>query len=276
MAERITIFWMTDLHLKDSVTGQPEAAGAIYAERHYYGALAKLQQSVDWINLEQPDLVVCTGDIIDERQRLDSFVAEWQCIQSPKKFVPGNHDLEAGYAAIVEQMGYSDEPSVAGSKFNCSFPLHKGNVKARVIVLDTYVGELGEHRIGTCEGTLYDPTLSWLEEEMLASPERIVLVFSHNGIGGPNEYFNQQHVAQFKALASRVSATGEGKAIINLAGHHHVHPQAAIAELQPDFTFVNGVAMIVGASSFLNVVHIYEDNTYVLDYREVKYPYAGK
>lgn len=267
--DTLTIHWMTDLHLKDTVTGLPDAAGAIYAERHYYAALDKLQQSVEIIGAIKPDLVVCTGDVIDGRQPLRAFAEQWERIRSPKAFVLGNHDLDAGYSAVVAELGYSEEPEIAGSRFTRSFPLQKGDVRVRILILDTYVGEDGQHRYDTCEGTIGPAAFEWLEQEMMGCPEPVILLFSHNGMEGPAAYFDQRHAERFRELARRLTQTG--KRLYNLAGHHHVHPQALVKEIVPGYTYVNGVAMIVGPLSYLNVLHVQKDGTLDIEYEEVRY-----
>lgn len=267
----MSVYWITDVHLKDHVTGRPEAEGAVYGERHFYASLDKLRQSVDIVNIEKPDLVVCTGDVIEVKQSLGSFVEQWDRMEAPKAFVLGNHDLEAGYDAVVNEMGYQDRLEIAGSRFNCSFVLRNDEFGIRCIVLDTYVGEDGKHRYGTCEGTIGAQAFEWLEQEMTACPESVILLFSHNGIEGPEEYFDRRHAAQFRELARRV--TTNGKKLYNLAGHHHVHPHPEVKQVLPHYTFVNGVAMIAGTCSAVNVLTIQKDGTLHIGSKEVKYPY---
>lgn len=99
--------------------------------------------------------------------------------------------------------------------------------------------------------------------------EQLILVFSHNGLGGPEAYFNQEHVQRFARLSERIASLETGKRIVNFAGHHHVLPRALIKELSPHYTFVNGVAMIAGVQSYLHVIEINADGVWHLDYPEV-------
>jgi 3',5'-cyclic AMP phosphodiesterase CpdA len=165
MTERIRIYWMTDLHLKDDVIGRPEAEDAIRRERHYYAAKDKLWQAVSMINRDKPDCVICTGDMNDAVQPYDTFTEAWDRVPEPKAITLGNHDLGSEYSAIVEQLGYRDRPVVAGSHFNRAFVLQKGEAQARVIVLDTNIGQDGRHR-SNVEGTIQDDAFRWLEDEM--------------------------------------------------------------------------------------------------------------
>lgn len=261
---------MTDIHLVDELARRPEAPGAVWMERHYYSALDKLRQAVDIANREQPDFVVCTGDVIDRAQPLASFLREWNRIESPSAFMLGNHDLDIGGEAFESQFGVADHPLIAGSRFNRSIAMRGGGAAARALLLDTYVGEEGGRLYGTCEGTITTEAFEWLEWEMESCPEKLILLFSHNGIGGPEEYFDRQAVAKFMKLAELVSR--RGKAVLNLAGHHHVHPRAVVRELQPGFTFINGVAMIAGPVSSVNVIEIHPDGSYRLEYRQVGHP----
>jgi 3',5'-cyclic AMP phosphodiesterase CpdA len=272
--EELRVYWLTDLHLKDEVTGLPEAEGAVKRDRFFYASKDKLRQAADIIIREKPDYVVCTGDITDSMQPFASFREEWGKITVPKDITLGNHDLPNGYASIVEQLGYEERPIVAGSKFNRAFSLQKGGVQARIIMLDTNIGEDGVHRANV-EGVIQEDAFRWLEEEMNCCAEELILVFSHNGIGGPEKYFDQQHVERFKEIAENAASARPGLHIVNLAGHHHVYPTAVVKELAPQLTFINGVAMICQQSSFINVVKVKADGTITLDYREVGYPYQG-
>lgn len=267
--QQLTIYWMTDIHIVDELTDRPDAPDAIRGERHYYAAVRKLSQAVDWINAEQPDLVVCTGDVIDRPQSLKTFAREWDRIAVPKVFMLGNHDLEAGYEAIEVQLEHSEHPLIAGSRFNQSLRLSIGRVQARLILLDTYVEENGAHRYDSCEGTITEAAMSWLKEQMLQCEEQIILLFAHNGIWGPVEYFEQDAVAAFAEIVDQ--AVQRGKRFIHLAGHEHVHPEAVVKMIGHNATFINGTAMINGPVSYMNVINIREDGSFELDYRKVSY-----
>jgi 3',5'-cyclic AMP phosphodiesterase CpdA len=265
---------MTDLHLKDSVTSQPEAEDAIRRERHYYAAKDKLWQAVELVREGRPDCVICTGDMNDAVQPFATFTDAWDRVPEPKAITLGNHDLGSEYSTIVDELGYRDRPMVASSHFNRSFVLRKGDVQAKIIVLDTNIGPDGQHR-SNVEGTIQEDAFRWLEEEMLGCAEKTILVFTHNGLGGPPKYFDQQHVGRFMELSERVAAGKPGTHIYNLAGHHHVHPTAVVKELAPHLTFVNGVAMIAEAVSYINIVTVRADGGIDLDYGEVRYNGAG-
>lgn len=271
--ETMKIYWMTDLHIKDSVSGCPKAENGTHRDRHYYAAKDKLQHALNIINKEKADFVVCTGDITDGIQPLTTFKEVWDKIDAPKELTIGNHDLSNGYISLVKQLGYEDRLTVARSKFNCSIPLQKGSIKARLIFLDTNIGEDGQHRTNSVEGAIQEDAFQWLENELCSCQEKTILVFSHNGLGGPVKFFDQQHVQRFKDIVDKAAIVKGEIKIINLAGHHHVHPVAVVKEMSPNLIFINGVAMIVGSSSCLNVVSLKGDGRFELEYREVKYPY---
>lgn len=272
-AEVLNIYWITDLHLNDHLTGKPEAEGSVYLERHYYAAMDKLKQTVDIANREGPDLLVCTGDMVDGEQSHASFMAEWSKVNGPKELMIGNHDLHNDYSSIVKELGYQDRPVIAGSPFNRSFPLHKGDTQARVLVLDAYVGSEGRHRTRSCVGTIEREAFEWLEREMFDCPEVTILLFAHNGLGGPEKYFRQEDVEQFIELTDRLHASQPRKSIIHLAGHHHVHPEAVIRKMSSSVTFVNGVASIVGPTSRINHLLIRSDGSFMIHYIDIGYPY---
>ncbi|NBD25717.1 metallophosphoesterase family protein [Paenibacillus glycinis] len=275
---KLTIHWTTDLHIRDQVTGLPGHPEAVFAERHYYGSLDKWRQAVDIANREMPDLFVCTGDIVDGKQSLASFLPLWERVRSPKAIMIGNHDLDNGYDLLADQLRGPAAPVVAGSRFNRSFALTAGHgVSARVLLLDTYVGEDGEHRAGSCLGTIEREAFAWLEQEMSGCPEPVIFVFAHNGIGGPEAYFDQEHVRQFVRLAENVGTggpeSGPAKDVYYFAGHHHVHPAAEIRRMTPNLTFVNGVAMVAERQSYVNAITLEADGAVRLRYLEVGYPY---
>ena len=265
----LTIYWMTDIHIVDELADKLNVPEAIRGKRHYYASIRKLMQAVDCINEEDPDFVVCTGDVIDRPQSLISFINEWSRIKVPKAFMYGNHDLEIGYESIEEQLGYADKECIAGSRFNQSIRLSNGRVHARLILLDTYVEEDGTHRYDSCEGTISESALDWLNQQMMLCEENIILLFAHNGIWGPIEYFDQKAVSAFTKIMNH--ATDKGKTFIHFAGHEHVHPKAVIKRIGIKSTFVNGVAMISDPVSYVNVIKISEDGTFFLEYREVSY-----
>jgi endonuclease/exonuclease/phosphatase family metal-dependent hydrolase len=268
--EALHICWMTDLHLVDAVAGQPQAEGAIRGNRHYYAAKQKLRQAVDTINKEQPDFVICTGDITDRVQPLASFQEEWERIVAPKDLVIGNHDLDNGYRSLVEQLGYATRPVVAGSVFNRSLSLRKGALRVRLLLLDTNIGEDGAHRVGTSEGALQEEAIAWLEQEMRTCPEALVLLFSHHGMAGPTKYFHQPDVARYYAMVDRVAEAKPELRLLHCAGHHHVHPLAEIQVRTPYDSFINGVAMISESRSFMHVLSIAQEGTWTLSYRELR------
>jgi 3',5'-cyclic AMP phosphodiesterase CpdA len=267
----LRIYWITDLHFKDAVTGQPDAEGAIHRERHYYAAKQKMVQAVEHMNRDKPELVICTGDINDGKQPFDSFMELWDRIEADKRIVIGNHDTPNGYASIVQQLGCSRLPSVAGSVFNHSLVLSKDGLRVKVILLDTNIGDDGVHLNGGVQGTIQPEALHWLEQELSEGNEELVLLFTHNGLGGPASYFNQQHVQRFVEMVESAAEDKQSLQVINLAGHHHVHPVAVEKHISPHIRFINGVAMIAGETSSVNVVEIYKDGSFGLTYKEVGY-----
>ncbi|MBD2860630.1 metallophosphoesterase family protein [Paenibacillus oceani] len=268
-SDELHLYWLTDLHLVDAVTDQPDAEGAIRGNRHYYAAKQKLRKAVDTIQKEQPDVVICTGDITDHKQSLASFLEDWERITVPKEVVIGNHDLDNGYVSLVEQLGYAERAVIARSVFNRSVALQKGKVRVRLLLLDTNIGVDGQHLVETSEGALQDDAIAWLEHEMSTCPESLVFLFSHHGMAGPAHYFNRQDVARYNAMIQRIALARPDFQLVHCAGHHHVHPHAEIRELTRYETFVNGVAMISEAQSAIHVVSIASDHTWTLSYRKV-------
>lgn len=273
--DKLVIHWLTDIHLMDSVEGKPEAKGAVWKNRHYYASRDKLRQAADIICREGPDLAVCTGDMTDGIQPLIAFVREWSRISCPKEIMIGNHDLPNGRDALERQLGYENQPLIAGSRFNRSFAMHKGGIRLRIVMLDVNAEEEDALREDSCKGLIREDAFLWLEQELAQAPEKMALVFTHNGIYGPESYFEPSHAVRFTEMIEKLSRSKPDLQVINLAGHHHVHPQAIHKSITPHLSFINGVALIVGPVSYVNVLTILEDGSMTLDYREIAYSYGG-
>src|SRR6476620_11406030 len=73
-------------------TGSPEHRIVQVSDIHHKGDRVYLKSVVDKINALSPDLVLFTGDLIEERDYLAEALEIMSGIKSPLYGVPGNHD----------------------------------------------------------------------------------------------------------------------------------------------------------------------------------------
>lgn len=216
----VRIYWVTDLHFKASVDGDPDAEGAIGSGvRHYYSVSQKLDQFVADVNADQPDLAICTGDIIDDADDFDMFTERWDRITVTKELTIGNHDLVIPYNTVVQRLGYEDRPDVAGSKFQRSFTITNGRFGVRVIVLDSNIDSSGNHAsIFNTAGLVYPDAYDWITSELQEADERVVLMFMHHG---PHDghWRDMARIALDQAIQA---GRRPGQTVYCLFGHHHI------------------------------------------------------
>lgn len=219
-----TVFSMiTDTHMYESVDGDPESEeglGAIYMNWYLYAGSAKLKHFVDETNALQPDLVVHLGDMIQSGsdKTWDLVMENWSKINAPTEMLIGNHELghEGGYDRVVQRVNYENRDPIARSVFNKSLAVNN----IRVIIMDTTIGNSGEHEpSGT--GFFQSDALEWLESELNSCKEKNVLVFSHHG---PHlhsaDKFDKNQAYEYRDILKNVQKT-RGLNINTIFGHHH-------------------------------------------------------
>jgi 3',5'-cyclic AMP phosphodiesterase CpdA len=179
----LTIFWQTDLHLS-ALDGEHDDPAAIRGALHLYSGTVKARRFVDEANIARPDLAVHTGDMVDTGPTMfPTFMTEWARLAVPSALTLGNHDLYGvTFAEATTALGRDPFPEVAGSRFNESFGVTNGNVAARILMVDTNRGDAGAAADTT--GRLQSDAIAWIEAEMDAASEDIVLLFSHHGPHG--------------------------------------------------------------------------------------------
>ncbi len=174
-----------------------------------------LEQCVSHINAlsPRPDVVLVTGDITDfgrpEEYRHAGLLLSR--LTMPYFVIPGNHDLPD--AMRIE---FSEHSYLPGDGFVHYVIEH---YPVRMIGLDTQV-------IGEPYGLMCQQRLDWLEQQLLADPERPTLVFMHHppfetGI----EHMDVQNCRNAEALGNLVEQHPQIKYI--LCGH--VHRQVEVA-----------------------------------------------
>ena len=157
---------ISDMHIKLP----SDVGGDLPFTRIDTGAL--LRDCVDHLSVLTPDLVIATGDLVDqgnpeEYSYLREILAPLEC---PAYLIPGNHDNRSALREAFADQGYFPEPTNKDCDFlNYTvedFPL-------RLVALDTLVpGEPG--------GWLDDSQIAWLDECLSESPSRPTMILMHH------------------------------------------------------------------------------------------------
>ncbi|MDA0269291.1 MAG: phosphodiesterase [Cyanobacteria bacterium] len=150
---------ITDLHI------QPEgekAYGIVDTNQFLAAAVAQLNH----LN-PQPDLVIATGDLVDE-----GSLAEYQALkallaplEAPFYLAMGNHDHRDHFRQVFPTLAYLP-PSGPVQYVIEGHPV-------RLIVLDTLVE-------GESYGEIDDPRLAWLETALAQAPHQPTVIFMHH------------------------------------------------------------------------------------------------
>ena len=177
--------------------------GLVDSNAMFEAALRQLEAMVP-----APDLVLLTGDLVDEGGAADYAMAAELLgrIQQKLVVIPGNHDEREAFRACLGR-----NPFVAPSG-----PLHAavGDAGAvRVLALDVTVP--GRHH-----GEMDDAACLWLEARLAEEPERPTLIMMHqppfeSGIGCIDAYCCRQG-QRLAAIVSRYPAVER-----ILCGHIH-------------------------------------------------------
>jgi 3',5'-cyclic AMP phosphodiesterase CpdA len=115
----------------------------------------------------QPDLVVATGDLVDERTQAEyEMLRELLApLQAPLYFVMGNHDDRTAFRRMFPDLPYM--PATGFVQYVLEdYPL-------RIIVLDTLVD-------GEGYGNMDAERLGWLAARLAENPEKPTLIFMHH------------------------------------------------------------------------------------------------
>jgi 3',5'-cyclic AMP phosphodiesterase CpdA len=151
---------ITDLH---AVADGHLAMGAVNTNAALEAAVARLNA------LEPPpDLVVVTGDLVDDGSVAGSRAAarRLSALAAPFVVLPGNHDDRAALRTAFPEHGYL--PPGDG-------PLHYTieDRPVRLVALDTTIP-------GDSAGALDEAALAWVDDTLSAAPERPTMLAMHH------------------------------------------------------------------------------------------------
>ncbi|MEM9005920.1 MAG: phosphodiesterase [Cyanobacteria bacterium P01_F01_bin.86] len=128
-----------------------------------------LKAAVEQLNRlqPQPDIVVATGDLVDERTE-----AEYQMLQeilaplkAPIYFVMGNHDDRAAFRKVFPNLPYMPSEGFVQYVLD-DYPV-------RIIAIDTLVD-------GEGYGDMDTERLAWLDTQLAARSDKPTIIFMHH------------------------------------------------------------------------------------------------
>src|SRR5690625_1947070 len=190
----MSVYIITDSHLNDDASDDPSYPNLSGPPMYFYTARQRIEEFVGTVNLDNPDLVLHLGDVVDgsaPNSSYDTFMGYWNTINSPSYIAPGNHDAVSSRGLNAEDLSihdflawklkYEGRPIIGHSKFNESFSIVKNNVSVKFINLDTNIDPIDGSYTSPTQVKLPDETIEWLEGEIANSVENDIVMFSHKG-----------------------------------------------------------------------------------------------
>lgn len=277
----LTIYIATDSHVLDTVDGNPDAEGATNGfTRYFYTAGQKMQNFVDDVNNDQPDLVLFLGDMVENAytNSLDLFVSKWNQITPTvqKEITIGNHDMAGGQSIVntdmADMLGYGDHSIIAGSKYNYTFVLSNDRHSVKFIAMDTNMDIDGIHKPITPQ-IITNDTMDFVKDEMLNSEQTHIILYAHGGAPDIDRHFDPDSRERLKVMFEEVKTQRPELNLIYIAGHKH----PTKVESYPNFsqyaeTYI--IPSIVNYEIGKYVVAKFDSNAgIVFEEKEVIYPY---
>lgn len=150
---------ISDLHVQP--VGQ-KAYGIVDTNQYLKAAVQQLNRLQP-----QPDLVVASGDLVDERTEAEYVMLKelLSPLRAPLYFAMGNHDDRATFRQVFPDLPYMPKAGYVQYVLE-AFPL-------RIIVLDTLVD-------GEGYGNLDHERLAWLDARLAEQPDKPTVIFMHH------------------------------------------------------------------------------------------------
>jgi len=269
----LIIDWITDVHIKSSSTDNPESNGAIVTVKYMYTAEDKMKNFVDLVNTDKPNMVLCTGDLVDAYvEDFPVFMNYWNSINVDKKYLTvGNHDMSFVTTPEAESaLGVSARTSIAGSKFNYAFSITGGDASVRVLMLDTTNGV--HEYAGRCTAEMQ----SWIQTELANCSEKIVLICMHHPVyqyAVVPPQFDETEALQLKAIVENAVLT-RGLTVYGLCGHQHGLTTLWNTEsLGASFLGLVNTCAVDLESSYYNRLKIFKNGAITVTPVKISYPY---
>jgi len=238
----IRMMIVTDIHLKAGVEDLPEAEGAINVglSRYYYASPNLMEQFVAEVNLQNPDVVLCLGDMCDMPEDFVRWNELWGAINPgiKKYIVPGNHDLDVlTFNQLLTTLGMENEPIVAGSQFN---KVVKLNDNAILILADVTFDASDNHTTAYMNMRMHSTGPAWIETTLANYSQNNVIIALHCA-PQVSEYFQTQS-SQLYAIIDAAKLARPELNVTWICGHYHVE-----ALQIDDTTHANSTALIMPA-----------------------------
>lgn len=220
---------MTDLHYADKAPTKT---------RFYREALAKLDEAVDFMNHEQPSVVVELGDFIDQADSVE-LETEWLKVMEshfaklsmPRHYVMGNHCV-----GTLTKQEFATHTQAAGG--HAAFE-QKG---VTFLILDACFREDGtpyaRKNFDWKDTNLPKSELVWLESE-LGKASGPVIIFAHQRLD-----LDKAHAVR-NAAEVRARLEKSGKVLAVFQGHSHKNDYQQIAGIH----YTTLAAMIEGSGT---------------------------
>ena len=235
---------ITDLHYAD----KPPAGS-----RHYRETIAKLEQATAQFKKENPDFLVCLGDLIDaatdvktELGYLTRITKEMANIKLAKHYVLGNHCVDT-----LTKKEFLD--GVGQEKSYYSFD--KGNV--HFVVLDACFRSDGvpyqRKNFVWTDPNVPAAELQWLKQD-LANADKPTIVFAHQRLDNAGSHGIKNAAEVRKVLEE------SGQVLAVFQGHSHQNEHKVIGEIH----YCTLVAMVEGsfeASNGCSTASVFADGT---------------
>jgi len=218
----LKIMIVTDIHLKADVEDDPEAEGAINESlhRYYYSAPNLMDQFIADVNSENPDVVICLGDMCDLPEYFTRWNGLWDSINPgiKKYIVPGNHDLdELSFTELTEVLGYDADPVVAGSPFNKVIQL---NDNVLLILCDVTFNYLDVHVNAYTSMSMHSTAPAWIESTLANYNQNTVIIAAHCAPAVAE--FNQTQAAILFDIIDDATAARPDLNVTWICGHDHM------------------------------------------------------
>ena len=224
----ITFVVVSDSHLNSVAADDDSFPNLDSPPMFFYTARKKIEIVKNAVNNLKPDLVIHLGDTIhgpNSEDSFDMFMQYWSAINPNVKtsITAGNHDYyiddELGtslHEYVADKLGYGNRQLTAGSKFNESYSISRGEFSVRFVNFDTNFDSNGQHSING--GFIPNDEISWISSELLACEDDVAIVYTHRG----GIYLNETDKNKFESMLASVALQKPLMKIIFMYGHTHV------------------------------------------------------
>lgn len=224
-----------------------------------------LEAAVEQLN-ELPDLdfVMFTGDMVNDptKENYSDFFAILSELKYPSLMALGNHDVApAGYPGLsranVLSIFRKCNPNFTFDKSYYAFTPKKD---FRVIVLDLTIDENE-----SANGQISQEQLAFLDNELKANPEKIIVIFQHFPVVEP---FKSESHKVFNANEYLKTVQQHKNPVLILTGHYHVTKIVR----QDNIIHVTSPSLVTYPNAFrlISITNFSDRAVFDFDFKETK------